>query len=287
VTAAATLGGVALAAVAAACYDGAVALQAREARALEGAPGRVGGELISGLLRRRGWLLATGLALAGWPFQVAALALAPVAVVQPTLALGLVLLLYLGARWLHEPAGPRHIAAVGAIVAGVGVLAWAAPESSHAHAAAGPLVASIGVLGAFALVPWLRRAASPGWLLVLGAGLGYAASALTSKLLADALAGPDWPAAVGWGALTAAIAGLGLGDEMAALQRVSAAGVATGAFVLQTIVPVLLAPALFDEAWSGTPLGGAAIVAGLAAVAIGSAILARAPGVTRLVASSR
>src|SRR5437773_562288 len=83
----------ALAAVSAACYDGAVALQAREARALEGAPGRVGGDLVSGLLRRRGWLLATGLALAGWPFQVAALALAPVAVVQPTLALGLVLLL--------------------------------------------------------------------------------------------------------------------------------------------------------------------------------------------------
>jgi drug/metabolite transporter (DMT)-like permease len=205
--------------------------------------------------------------------------------VQPTLALGLVLVLYLGARWLHEPAGPRHLAAVGAIVAGVGVLAWAAPEPSHVHAPAGSLIAALGVLGALAAVPWLRRAASPGALLVLGAGAGYAASALTSKLLADALAGPDWPAAIGWGAVTAAMAALGLGDEMAALQRVSAAGVATGAFVLQTIVPVLLAPALVDEAWSGTPLGGAAIAAGLVAVALGSAILARAPGVTRLVAS--
>jgi drug/metabolite transporter (DMT)-like permease len=285
VSAAATLGGIALAATSAACYDGAVALQAREARALEGPAGQVGGALVTGLLRRRGWLLATGLALLGWPFQVAALALAPIAVVQPTLALGLVLLLYLGARWLHEPVGTPHLVAVGAIVAGVGVLAWAAPEPSHVHAGTGPLALTLGVLGGFAFIPWLRRAASPGLLLVLGAGAGYAGSAITSKLLADALSEPDWVATLAWAAVTAAIAGLGLVDEMAGLQRVSAAGVATGAFVAQTVVPVVLSPWLFDEPWSGTPLGGAAIVAGLIAVATGSAILARAPGVSRLVAS--
>jgi hypothetical protein len=114
---------------------------------------------------------------------------------------------------------------------------------------------------------------------VLSAGAGYSASALTSKLLAQSLSGPHWLAALAWASVTAAVAGLALGDEMAALQRLSAAGVATGAFVLQTVVPVLLAPALVDEAWTRP----AAAVAGLVAVAAGSAVLAAAPGVRRIV----
>ena len=127
-------GGIVLAAAAAACFDGAVALQAIETRSVDAAPGAVGRTLVAGLVRRPRWWAATGLALLGWPFQIAALAIAPLAVVQPTLALGLVLLLYLGARLLHEPAGRRELGAVGAIAAGVGLLAWAAPEPSRVHA---------------------------------------------------------------------------------------------------------------------------------------------------------
>ena len=279
------LGGVALAAGAAACFDAAVALQALDARRV-GTPGVVSPGLIVGLARRRRWLVATGLALAGWPLQVGALALAPLAVVQPTLALGLVLLLYLGARLLGEPAGPRELGAVAAIVVGVGVLAWAAPEPSDVHAASATLAAVLGALGALAALPWLLRRQTAGGVLVLAAGAGYAASALTSKLLADALAGPQWVAALAWAALTGVLAGLGLGDEMAALQRLSAAAVATGAFVAQTVVPVLLAPLLFEEPWSDTSLGGLAVAGGLLAVAGGSAVLAAAPGVRRLVAGA-
>ena len=91
--------GIMLAAAAAACYDGAVALQALEARAL--GSGYRGAGLLSGLVRRRRWLAATGLAVAGFTLHVAALAVAPLTVVQPALALGLVLLLFLGARLLQ------------------------------------------------------------------------------------------------------------------------------------------------------------------------------------------
>src|SRR4051794_26458493 len=137
--------GIVLAAAAAACYDGAVALQAVEARAL--GTERVGAGLVSGLLRRKRWLAATALAIAGFPLHVAALAIAPLTVVQPALALGLVLLLFLGARLLHEPIRPRDFGAVAAIAAGLALLAWAAPASDHATASATTLAIALGGLG--------------------------------------------------------------------------------------------------------------------------------------------
>ncbi len=271
------LAGVALAAAAAACFDGAVALQALETRAVTVGSG---GAVLARLVRRRRWLAATGLAAAGWPLHVAALAFAPLAVVQPTLALGLVLLLYLGSRLLDEAAGARELAAVAAIAGGVGVLAWAAPEPGRVHAGTPTALAVLVPLIGLGALPWLRRRRTAGGLLVLCGGAGYSATALTTKLFAESLSGSHWTAALGWAALTATVALLALGDEMAALQRLSAAVVATGAFALQTVVPVLLAPVLVHETWQDA---GVAIIAGLAAVVAGSAWLAAAPGVRRLI----
>src|SRR3954454_25351058 len=142
---AALAGGVALAPAAGCCFDGAVALQALEARALEAR--QPGAGMIRGLLARPRWLAATALSIAGWPLQVAALALAPLTVVQPALAVGLVLLLFLGNRLLHEPGRPRDMAAVAAIAAGLALLAWAAPEAEHVHAGAPTLALVLGSLG--------------------------------------------------------------------------------------------------------------------------------------------
>ena len=270
--------GIVLAAGAAACYDGAVALQAVEARALSAE--RVGAGLLSGLVRRMRWLAATGLAVAGFPLHVAALAIAPLTVVQPALALGLVLLLFLGARLLHEPVRPRDFAAVGAIAAGLALLAWAAPESHHAPARGLTLAIALGSLGLIALVPWLAHAG--GFALVVAAGCGYAASGLTSTLLADALRAGQVVAILGWAAATAAVAGLGLADEMGALQRVGAARVAAGAFALQTAVPVLLAPLIAGEHWDRP----APILGGLVLVLGGSLILGAAHAVSGLVEAS-
>jgi drug/metabolite transporter (DMT)-like permease len=275
-------GGIALAAAAAACYDGAVALQAVEARAV---PRRSGGAgLLRALLRRPRWLAATALAALGWPLQVAALALAPLTVVQPTLAVGLVLLLFLGVRVLHEPARPKDLAAAAAIAAGVGILAWAAPEPDHIHHVG---VAPVVVLGALALVtaaPWLARGrVHAGALLVVAAGSGNAAAGLTTKLLADELTGGAVWAALGWAAASAALAAFALSDEMAALQRVGAARVAAGAFALQVAIPVACAPLLTGERWDATPLGGAAIVVGVALVLGGAVRLGTARAVSRLV----
>jgi drug/metabolite transporter (DMT)-like permease len=277
-------GGIALAAGAAACFDGAVALQAVEVRAVSHA--RAGAGLLRDLLRRPRWLAATTLAALGWPLQIAALSLAPLTVVQPTLALGLVVLLILGVRLLGEPARAKDLLAAGAIAAGVGILAWAAPEPNHVHAGTASLVAVLGGLGLVTLIPWLARGHLPGWLLVVAAGSGNAASGLTTKLLADDLAAAALSAAVAWGLLTAALAAIALADEMAALQRVGAARVAAGAFALQVLVPVVFAPALTGEHWGSTPLGGGAIVVGLALVLGGATKLGTTRAVSRLVAGS-
>ncbi len=253
-SAAAIAGGIALGAAAGCCFDAAVALQAVETRAV--ADRSLG--LMARLLRRPRWLAATALAIAGWPLQVAALAIAPLTIVQPSLAVGLVLLLVLAVRLLGEPARPRDFAAVAAIAAGLALLAWSAPEDTSSHAGAAALAAILGGLGAITVVPLL---AGGGAVAVLGAGCGYAASGLTTKLMTDAgVTG----AGAAWGVATAAVAGLALADEMSALQRVGAARVAAGAFALQTAVPVLLAPVVTDEHWSrpAAILGGLVLVVG-------------------------
>jgi len=96
-------------------YNASIALQALEAREVPGEHSlRV--SLIGRLVRNRRWLGATALGLAGWPLEVVALLLAPLTVVQPCLASGLILLLWLGATRLGERPGRREWIAVAAIV---------------------------------------------------------------------------------------------------------------------------------------------------------------------------
>ncbi len=73
------------------------------------------------------WLLGTGLSILGFPLQVLALPLAPLVVVQPALAAGLLVLMFLAQRMLGEHAGRYEYMAMGAIVIGVLGAALSAP----------------------------------------------------------------------------------------------------------------------------------------------------------------
>ena len=149
-----TLGGVGFAAAAAVCFDGAVAWQALEARS---EPTLRAGHLLARLVRRPRWLVATAVAAIGWPLQFAALWLAPLTVVQPTLAFGLVVLLITSAVVLHERIGALEIAGAAGVIAGVAVLTWAAPEQEDSHAS---LVALLAVTAPLALVAGRRGSAT-------------------------------------------------------------------------------------------------------------------------------
>ena len=272
--------GVAAAAAAACCYDTAYALQALEARR---APGRhaLRPALLGHLARRPLWLGAVLLSAAGWPLQLLALSLAPLTVVQPTLALGLLLLLVLGVRILGETVGRRELAAVLVILTGVAGIAAAAPSRTTHHAGGLELALVLGGLGALALGPFVLRAAGrePGLALVVGAGIGDAWAAFAAKIVVDELSRGSWTGAVAWGLAAALALGAGVIAEMTALQRYPATRVGPIVVVMQVSIPVLLAPLLGGESWRGTPLGGGVIGVGLIAVAAGAAVLGSSPAV--------
>jgi hypothetical protein len=72
---------------------------------------------------------------------------------------------------------------------------------------------------------------------------------------------------------------------MSALQRRPATRVVPIVFVVQICVPVLLAPVLGGESWSGTPLGGLVLVSFLGAVAAGAWLLGSTRSVSGIVAA--
>jgi drug/metabolite transporter (DMT)-like permease len=276
--------GLAAACAASFCFDAAVALQALEARAVPSL-GSVRPTLLGQLLRRPRWLAATGLAVLGFPFQVLALSQVPLSVVQPALAVGLLLLLVLGVRMLGETVGQREILCTLAIVGGVAGASIAAPGESSSHAGTLGLALVLVPLGALAAAPFaLRRC--PAWLMVLGAGSAYAWTSLGAKVLADELSSGALLVALGWLAAIGVASLLGLTAEMSALQRRAAVAVASTVFVVQVVVPVAVAPLIGGESWGGTPLHGGVLVACLLVVITGAVALMRSPAVSNLITTA-
>lgn len=291
--------GIVAAVAASALYNASIALQALEAREVS-QEHALKPSLLGRLVRNRRWLGATALGLAGWPLEIAALLLAPLTVVQPCLASGLLLLLWLGAKRLGERPGRREWTAVGAIVFGVAGVALAAPERTTDHAAAGAIALALALVAIPIAAPYvLRSRLSPpqggvkigsagvvGFLAVISAGCGYAWTAIASKLLTDELAAGALLVAVAWLATAAASEGLALLSEMSALQQRPATHVAPTMFAVQILVPVLLAPLIFGESWGSTPLGGAVLVASMAIAIAGTTLLAGSSAVGAVIESA-
>lgn len=278
------VGGLLLAGAAACCYEVSYAVQALEARRVE-ATHELRASLFGRLARRP--LFAAGIALAvgGYALQVAALGSAPLTAVQPVLALGLLLLLALGARVLGERVRAAQVAAVLAIVVGVTGIVAAAPERSTATDGVATAVA-MTLLGGAVLAPLaLRRVRRPGWVvLAVSAGAADAFAAVAAKLLSDELSAGRPLLGLAWAAAAGAAVLLGLLSELSALQRIAATRLAPLVLVMQVAIPVLLAPLLTGESWGGTPLGGALLAASLAVVAAGTAVLGASRAVGEVMA---
>jgi drug/metabolite transporter (DMT)-like permease len=278
-----TAAGFAVACLAAACYESGYALQAMEARTSPGEQA-LRFSLFRTLARRPRWVLAVGLTIAGWPLQLWALSLAPITVVQPTLALGLLLLLVLGVTMLHEHVGRREWVAVVLVIAGVSTIALAAPPESHSYDTGAGLIVALAVLGFITTIPWLvpsvrKRGA---FLLVLAAGAADAWAAFASKLITDELHVGRPLAALAWALGAGAAVGLGFLCETTALQRRPATKVAPVILVMQIVIPVVLAPIVGGEKWADTPLHGGVIGIGLVLVSVGAALLTGSKVVTDL-----
>jgi drug/metabolite transporter (DMT)-like permease len=226
----------------------------------------------------------------GFGFHVGALLLAPLTVVQPSLAAGLVVLLVVGARSGGEPIRSRALLAVAAISLGVVGLTLSAPDRTTVSAGSLALALGLGALGAVALLPHAlavldRRHRQAGSLVAtIGAGAAYSLTGLTTKLISDRMDAGDWGGAAFWLALTIGGAALALVDQTTALQRRGATQVGVIIYVMPVVVPVVLAPLLVGEAWGSS---AAPLALSVAAVCAGAALLSGTSQVSRLEEASR
>jgi hypothetical protein len=242
------------------------------------------------LLRRARWLLGTGLSILGWPLQIVALLLAPLVVVQPALAAGLLVLMFLAQRMLNEHAGRREYLAMGAIVIGVIGAGLTAPPRTTGHGSEDLAITLVLLgLGVASLLPYALRLLThpPAALTMVGAGLAGGWSGVATKLASDDLSRGHLGLAALWGLSTAAASGVGVLSEMSALQERPAIQVAPVVFVTQTVIPIVVAPLLFGESFADTPLGGVPLSASLALLVTGAALLARSPLLVALMAGER
>ncbi len=235
--------------------------------------------LARGLIRRRRWLLGTGLSILGFPLQLLALHLAPLVVVQPTLAVGLLVLLVAAELMLGERPGRYEYVTVAAIALGVTGAGLFAPRTTTVVSSPATTALVLAAIGAAALTPYLLRLVRHPFagLTIFCAGCAFAWSAIATKLAANDLFTGYIGTGLLWAAATAPASGLGTLSEMSSLQSRPAIQVAPVVFVTQTVLPIAMGPLLFGEHFDETPLDGWPLMVSLALLVAGAAALARSP----------
>jgi drug/metabolite transporter (DMT)-like permease len=262
------LAAVVLAALSASMYSLATSLQALEARRVPSSEA-LRASLIARLVRRPLWLAGTAAGIVAWPLQALALALGSVALVMPALGFGLIVLLVLGVRVLHERIGPREIGGVLAIVGAVAILGFAAPPETGSFTTAGTWIIALSLF-VIAPAPYLLRAArrAGGLPTSVAAGLGWAWVGFGTSLLDLALAQRNWWALLAWGAAVAAASWGALLDEMTSLQTWAATRAIPVTFGIEMILPAALAPFLTHAAPLHPWFFGGALVLAIAGVVV-------------------
>ena len=231
--------------------------------------------LLVRLVQRRRWLAGSAIAVLGWPLQAFALTRAPLTVVQPLLAVGLIIPLAFGKRMLGEHFRWGDALNIGVLVAGASLLLILAPPRSSAKGVRVHVLIALALLAGIMVWALLLAAVvrdRRGLMLMVAAGVGFALASITTKLVADAGTRTQWGQLLVWLAVTAASGSLALVGEMNALQISAASTVAALVLALETIIPVALSPFLFAEAAGGSV--SSIVLRSLAlAMTIGSAIV--------------
>jgi hypothetical protein len=216
----------------------------------------------------RTWLVGFVVGLAGWAFYVAALALAPLSLVQATSAGGIGILAALAHRRGHAAQWPAvGVAAIGLALLAVS-LAGGTPKSTIVSP--GTLVAW---LAGSAVLAALFGARGSGAAMGLAAGTFYAAGDVGTKA---AVHGGAWlfVVPVVLAAHGAAFVALQLG-----FQRGTPLATAGTSTLLTNALPIAAGIALFHERLPGGALGVLRVVA-FASVVVAAAMLARQPSET-------
>ena len=217
------------------------------------------------LFADRSWLVGFVIGLAGWAFYVAALALAPLSLVQATSAGGIGILAALAHRRGHAAQWPAvGVAVLGLVLLGVS-LAGGTPTSTTVAVAG-----LVAWLAGSAVLAVLLGARGSGAALGLAAGTLYAAGDVATKA---AVHGGVWLLVVPvvLAAHGAAFVALQLG-----FQRGTPLATAGTSTLLTNALPIAAGIVLFHERLPGGALGAVRVIA-FACVVVAAAMLARQP----------
>lgn len=225
------------------------------------------------LLSDRGWMLGFAMESSGFLLYAAALALAPLALVQSIVAGGIGLLAYLTYRMSgREPLGRRRIA--GALVSVLGLVALAvslAKGTSEGHSGSDAAVLLwIGGTAALAVLVLVvgRRAIGVAVANALAGGLCFSIGDISTKLATQGGARIAFAVTL--------IAGYTLGTTLLQLgyQAGAALTVAGLATLLTNVLPILAGTIVLEEPVPSGALGALRVLA-FVAVTLGAVLLAR------------
>jgi hypothetical protein len=190
----------------------------------------------SALFRSRWWAIGFGLAFCAWCLHVAALSMAPLSLVQATIAGGLAMLAIPARRWFGIAVSRREMA--GMALCGIG-LAFLALTAGHARSESGfdpvtMLGFQVGLLtlGGMLMLTSSRRSSHGAVLLAVSAGILLGVSDVSLKALSELV--PAQPLSLfspwtltailgGIGAFLALGRGLQIGEPVAVIVAFSAA----------------------------------------------------------------
>lgn len=243
------------------------------------------------LFSNKWWTLGIVVATGGWVFHVAALALAPISLVQSVIAGGLVLLTPLAGRVFGLPTTRRDWIGVGITAAGLTLLAATLGDSGHdAHRdfEAGTLWLYVGVLTAAAAACCAATGvlrAGPAF--ALAAGLLWGGSDVTIKAASGDLIDRWLLAFLTPEAATITVLSLiGLVVSARSLQIGPAVAVIAITSAAANVVTIAAGPLVFGEPLPSDTASLVARLAGFVAV-IAGAVLTPGPEVEEAVAPDR
>jgi hypothetical protein len=225
------------------------------------------------LLADRGWLLGFVMESSGFLLYAAALALAPLALVQSIVAGGIGLLAYFSVRLSGGRLGARHLLGVVLSVLGLVALAVSLAEGSGGEGHSGSTVAVLAWLGATALLAGAvvaigRRTLGVAVANALAGGLCFSIGDISTKLATQGGARIAF--------VLTLVLGYTLGTTLLQLgyQAGAALTVAGLATLLTNVLPILAGTVVLDEPVPSGALGAVRILA-FVAVTVGAVLLAR------------
>lgn len=225
------------------------------------------------LLADRGWLLGFAMESSGFLLYAAALALAPLALVQSIVAGGIGLLAYFSTRLGGGQLGSRHLLGAGLSVLGLLALAVSLANGSGGEGHSGSTVAVLAWLGATALLAAAvvvlgRRTLGVAVANALAGGLCFSIGDISTKLATQGGARVAF--------VLTLVLGYTLGTTLLQLgyQAGAALTVAGLATLLTNALPILAGTVVLGEPVPAGALGAVRILA-FVAVSAGAVLLAR------------